>query len=262
MELLQEVEEYFTLGVKVSPGDTVLDIGANVGAFSLRVAEQCQGDVTLLCFEPSPDTYAALRKNFEENPLLKRTRHTVCAVGITSREHAGQELSFYNFRRFPTNSTFDLAGKRREFEVFFEDRGKRWGDKVSGVVPGLGRPLQWMIESLPKGKLGWWGSKLAMGFEEVKARLETLDEVLLREKVKRVDLLKIDVEGPELEVLRGLGPSTWPLINQVVIETNNRDGRKDLIVALLAANGLTKVRTAAQTTIDNGLESVLLLAER
>ena len=27
-----------------------------LGAFSFRVAEKCQGDVTLICFEPSPAT--------------------------------------------------------------------------------------------------------------------------------------------------------------------------------------------------------------
>ena len=65
-----------------------------------------------------------------------------------------------------------------------------------------------------------------MGLEEVKAQIETLDEALRREKIERVDLLKIDVEGPELEVLRGLGPETWPRVMQVVLETHDRDGRQ------------------------------------
>ena len=126
-ELLREVEEYFAVGAKVTPGAIVLDVGSNIGAFSLRVSERCAGDVRLLCFEPSPATVGALRSNFATHPTLRHTRHSIHHVGLTSKENAQRELAFYDFRRFPTNSTFDLGGKRREFEIFFEDRGRRIG---------------------------------------------------------------------------------------------------------------------------------------
>jgi FkbM family methyltransferase len=257
-ELLAEVDEYFAAGARVSRGDVVVDVGANVGAFSLRAAEKCDGDLTLLCFEPSPETFRALEANMEQNSVLKKTRHTVHQRGLSSKEHAGSELSFFNFKNFPTNSTFDLAAKRREFEIFFEDRAAR----IEKAVPLLGAPLGWFVARLPKGSIGWWVSQKIMGLEEVKAKVETLDEALLREKIERVDLLKIDVEGPELEVLRGLGPDTWPRIRQVVMETHDRDGRQAKIEALLRENGLTELKAIAQKTIDNGLESVLIVATR
>jgi FkbM family methyltransferase len=257
-ELLREVDEYFALGATVDPGDTVLDVGANVGAFSLRVAERCHSDVSLHCFEPSPHTFRSLHDNFETNPLLRKTRHAIHAIGLTSSEHAGQELSFYNLRRFPTNSTFDLAGKRREFEIFFEDRGRRLREKLGP----MGAPLACLVSSLPKGRVGWWASRQIMGLEETSSRLETLDEMIARQKIARVDLLKIDVEGPELDVLRGLGAKSWPMVKEVVMETHNRDGRQTVIEALLRANGLTDIRTALQSTIDNGLESIVVLARR
>jgi FkbM family methyltransferase len=257
-ELLAEVDEYFAAGAEVSPGDVVVDVGANVGAFSLRAAERCNGDVTLLCFEPAPETFRALAANMEQNELLKRTRHTVHQRGLASKDQAGSDLSFFNFKNFPTNSTFDLAAKRREFEIFFEDRATR----LEAKVPVLGKPLGWAVARLPKGKVGWWVSRRIMGLEEVKAQIETLDEALRREKIERVDLLKIDVEGPELEVLRGLGPETWPRIRQVVLETHDRDGRQAKIEALLRENGLTDVRAVAQKTQDNGLESVVIVARR
>ena len=46
-QLSEEVAEYFTLGVRVAPGDTVLDVGANVGAFALHVAKQKVEQVVL-----------------------------------------------------------------------------------------------------------------------------------------------------------------------------------------------------------------------
>src|SRR5688572_8817359 len=62
-ELMREVEEYFLLGAAVSPGDTIIDVGANVGAFALRAAQICKSDLTILCFEPSPGTFEALRSS-------------------------------------------------------------------------------------------------------------------------------------------------------------------------------------------------------
>jgi FkbM family methyltransferase len=264
--LLREVDEYFAAGASVSPGDTVVDVGANVGAFSLRVAERCQSDVTLLCFEPSPATCRALTANFGKNALLGKTRHFIHQVGLGSRKEAGQERAFYNFRHFPSNSTFDLANKRRECEMFFEDRARRLGDWFARVIPtprsGAGARLERMTSPFWKGSAWWWITRKYLGVESGKARIETLDEVLRRERIARVDLLKIDVEGPELEVLQGLGPRTWPLVRQVVMETHNRDGRQSVIEDLCRANGLTDIRARVQTSVDNGLKTILLLASR
>ncbi|MHB8419034.1 MAG: FkbM family methyltransferase [Myxococcales bacterium] len=266
-QLRREVEEYFAVGAAVAPGDTVVDVGANVGAFALAVAERCEGDVRLLCFEPSPKTYRALEQNFAAHPALKKTRNALYPVGLAGPEMAGQHASFYDCRRFPTNSTLDIREKRREFEVFFEDRGARLRRTVAGVLPGplgqgLGSGIERALSSLPKGPVAWWISRRIMGLEEVKVRLETLEAVLQGAGVETVDLLKIDVEGHELEVLRGLGPDGWRKVRQVVVETHDRDGRQKAIEALLERNGLTQFRRAAQKTNDNGLQSVLVLARR
>jgi FkbM family methyltransferase len=254
-----EVEEYFALGATVRPGDTVLDVGANIGAFSLRVAELCGGDVRLLCFEPSPPTFAALKANFGAHPLLRRTRHKLFSSGLGAPESSGRDLVFYHFRRFPTNSTFDIATKRREFEVFFEDRGRRMKEKLGSL---LGGPVEAVVSSLPRGRVGWWAASWVMGLEEMKARIETLDEALARENVARVDLLKLDAEGLEIDILRSLGPASWPKVKQVVLDLDAAGGRGRRVIEMLRENGLTDVREARQTTVDNGLESVIILARR
>lgn len=266
-ELRDEVAEYFTLGVRIEPGDTVLDVGANIGAFALRVAEVCDGDLRILAFEPSPETFMALSTNFEQNAMLRKTAHKLFHLGLSSHDHAGETLSFYDFARFPTNSTFDLSAKRREFEIYFEEWGRRIASRISATVPGrAGRGVGELAESavswLPKGRLGWWFARKTMGLREYSVRVDSLARVLANEGIDRIDLLKIDVEGHELEILRGIDDSTWNKLQQVVLETHDRDGRLTEITALFQLHGLGEIRQVDQQTIDNGLESILLYARR
>ncbi len=60
--------EYFTPLNAIGEGATVLDIGANIGAFSIAAANQAK-NVRVISFEPHPETFARLRKNVELNKL-------------------------------------------------------------------------------------------------------------------------------------------------------------------------------------------------
>ena len=46
----------------VRPGDVVLDVGANIGAFARFVADAVP-DARVVCFEPMPDNFASLARN-------------------------------------------------------------------------------------------------------------------------------------------------------------------------------------------------------
>jgi FkbM family methyltransferase len=50
----------------VQPGDTVWDIGANIGVYAAQFAER--GAANVVCFEPAPAAIAELRRRFPENP--------------------------------------------------------------------------------------------------------------------------------------------------------------------------------------------------
>jgi len=267
-DLYEEVAEYFALGVRIEPGDTVLDVGANIGAFALRVAEVCDGNLRILAFEPSPDTFMALARNFEKNAVLRKTTHQLFHLGLSSPERAGEAVSFYDFARFPTNSTFHLSAKRREFEIYFEEWGRRIATRISASVPGrlglgVGGLAERTVSWLPKGRPGWWFTQKTMGLHECSVRVDTLARVLTEEaRIERIALLKIDVEGVELEILHGLDDATWNKVQQVVLETHDRDGRLKEIEALLCGHGLSEMRKGLQKTVDNGLESILLYARR
>lgn len=44
--------------------------------------------------------------------------------------------------------------------------------------------------------------------------MTTVSALMAEHDLERIDLLKIDVEGAELDVLRGIRPEDWPRISQ------------------------------------------------
>lgn len=54
--------EYDRLGEWLGPGDCALDIGANFGVFTLRMAELVGEQGRVFAFEPVPQTFAALSR--------------------------------------------------------------------------------------------------------------------------------------------------------------------------------------------------------
>ena len=49
-----------------------------------------------------------------------------------------------------------------------------------------------------------------------------------------VTVLKIDVEGAEMDVMLGLGDSDWVKVDQVVAEVHDHDGRLAAVQKLLS----------------------------
>jgi FkbM family methyltransferase len=177
----------------------VIDVGANIGLFSLFVKRRCP-DASILAFEPVPETAAVLRRNIEF--------HRLAAVGV--REVAlgsGPEgdVPFTYYPALPGNSTRYPAQKAQALAVL----GQRYGDRVA--------------ERLYQGR-------------SMTVRVDRLSSYL--PAVRPVDLLKVDVEGAELDVLRGIDDAHWPLIRQVSLEVHDQAGRLAEICGLLQARGL------------------------
>src|SRR4051812_5528651 len=59
-----------TLQYLVRPGDVVLDIGANVGSHTLRLAQFVGTAGRVYAFEPTDYAFQKLQKNLTLNPLL------------------------------------------------------------------------------------------------------------------------------------------------------------------------------------------------
>ena len=70
------------------------------------------------------------------------------------------------------------------------------------------------------------------GASTVQCRVRTLSSVIDEMGLKIVHLLKVDVEGSELEVLQGIEDRHWGIVEQVVAEVHDgcTEATKDLLI--------------------------------
>lgn len=257
-----EVQEYFDIGASLSPGATVVDVGANIGAFAIAAAKRCRGELRVFCFEPVPPLFRALQRNLRENSWLARGEHRAFDVALTAPEDSGSPCEFYYFRRFPRDSTMDLERKRLEFERFFAAQAARAARKVRWLGPGA-TGVERAIRAVPTGRLGRWMSDRVTGLERIQVARGTLASALGHDGVMRIDLLKLDVEGSEIKVLAGVDSAMWNRIRQIVVESDGSNETTRLLVSLLDARGFKPARVAASPLMEQrGLKNVLVYASR
>ena len=261
--LEREVAEYFERGAVVRPDDVVFDVGANIGAFAVEAARRADGPIRLHAFEPAPPLFPALCANAAHHPSLGRSecRLAPVAVGDGSR---GPEAELSYFRRIPTDSTCDMEGKRRDFERFFAAKARRVEAAARPYVgTHLARLVRRLVAALPAGTLGRRVSDRVLGRRVYRCPTTTLSDVIRTRGLPRIDLLKIDVEGAELEVLRGVAPEHWPRVQQVVLEGHDEDGRLEEVAAILRDAGFRHYAFGAtEGGAKTGIATFLAVARR
>ncbi len=60
-----EVQGYLSNGLQLKPGDTVFDVGAHIGLFTLAAYERCERNLRVYAFEPVQAIFEMLRVNVE-----------------------------------------------------------------------------------------------------------------------------------------------------------------------------------------------------
>jgi FkbM family methyltransferase len=139
--------ELFTRLAK--PGDTVVDIGAHLGYFSLLAARRVRPGGRVFAFEPNPETLGRLRANLERNGAAD----VVTVVPAAVADVPGRR-SFYLREGADVSSLYSDEAYTSQVEVetvagdaFFEDAGAFDLLKVDvegaepSVLAGLARSL-------------------------------------------------------------------------------------------------------------------------
>jgi FkbM family methyltransferase len=77
-----EREDYTKKEFALSDSDTVIDVGANIGAFAVHAARQLHGG-RVIAFEPAADNFALLEQNARLNGLANLTPVRAAVAGTT-----------------------------------------------------------------------------------------------------------------------------------------------------------------------------------
>ena len=160
--------ERLALAAELAGGGVFLDIGANIGSYSLWAASLGAG-VRVEAFEPDAELCERLRFNLETNQLGKQVRVNNMALGSQA-------------------------------ETMFLSRGER------------NRGQNQVVETATAGA--------------AEVRVETLPGFLRGAGIEQITVLKIDVEGHEVPVLKPMleevPRSVWPSLIICEIEKSTR----------------------------------------
>ncbi|AOT10863.1 MupA/Atu3671 family FMN-dependent luciferase-like monooxygenase [Pseudoalteromonas luteoviolacea] len=189
-----EDEIYFRHDIEIEAGDIVLDVGANVGSFSMA-AQQRQPQAQFFAFEPIPQTFSALKKNFEHRNIHGR----IFNCGISDKPEMATFTYYQNMSGLSGRFANIESEKAAARSVIDDGSTLLQGDSKNDVE----KYLQEVYQS-----------------QDVECRLDTISNVIDSQNLKQVDLLKIDIEKSECLALKGINDAHWPRIKQVAMEVD------------------------------------------
>jgi FkbM family methyltransferase len=174
-------------------GETVMDIGANIGYFTLLMAHRVGAAGRVIAFEPVPSVYAVLCENLRLNACSQAQAECKAVADV-------------------------------------EGTGAMQSD--------LNNPLSFVGQLSDVGELA--------------VPLVSIDRYVETAGLQKLDLVKIDVEGAEDRVIRGMTKTLKTLHPTVLVEIHANDGRTSEGLKRLQEAGyrLTRVEPAELAPCD------------
>eukprot|EP00850_Spirogloea_muscicola_P011019 SM000067S20296 [mRNA] locus=s67:104599:107999:+ [translate_table: standard] len=222
-----EQAQYQRLGAELVPGAVIVDVGANIGFFTM-LAAKASGIV--IAIEPIAANFGALQWNLAS---LRRQQPA-----------RGAEFTFYERASGWSTMRPDPGEVDAAMVIFL--RNTLGGSELlpDGPLASAGR---WLLDCWPT----WLYDAAVRNFVQhmlgkqtkVSCPLVSLSDIIIQEDLKRIDLLKVDVERAELDVLRG-----------VILEIHDQSGQLQAAVDLLRDAGFDPIQvTQAEELRDSTL---------
>jgi FkbM family methyltransferase len=217
------------------PGNIVMDIGANIGEWTLYMAKMVGDTGRVFSIDPIPSMIKALKKTIAINQL-SQVSITECAIS-------------------------NKIG-HTEFVIPF--------NKDNQAESGLSYVVTNEESSNPERLMA---AKQLGGIEikkikTIKVPTVTLDELVSEKSIKRLDFIKIDVERHEREVLEGGQQTLKNLKPSLVLEVGNEKRKEDRekiadqlrtldyeIIGIILSGGITELTWSKYLEMDSSFIS-------
>jgi FkbM family methyltransferase len=237
-----EIQGYLANGLRLKPGDTVFDVGAHVGLFTLAAYEHCQRNLKVYAFEPAQATFELLCLNLDRYDQKQQLK--AFPFGLSS---SCEEVSFAYYPRATSLST---AYPNEEADLKIVKEATLNNIIYLDEAPLALRCLRW-LPSFLLSLILHYPLKRTLYLKTVTCQMQTLSQFLRDHRIGRIDLLKVDAEKAELEIFRGIKAQDWPKIQQVVVDVHDLDQRLEAMTALLQQYGLRKIVVGQPPTLKN-----------
>ncbi len=212
---------YVRHGLRIEAGACVVDTGAHAGLFSLFALREAPG-VFVHAIEPSRELCRCLEANLR--PFDGRVTIHPVAAGASSGED-----TFTYYPKYTILSGLH-ADRKRDAEILLTGI-KNQDRTTAGLGSGLdARALQFLV------------SRLLTETRQERCTVSTLSDIFDRERLERIDFLKIDAERSEWEILQGIAGHHWEAVRQIAMEIHDEEGSTlENIRELLAQKGFRVV---------------------
>ena len=226
---------YLRHGISLDENACVIDVGANIGMFTLFALQEAPG-ATIYSFEPSPAVFDALNANAALYGENVRTFN----CGLSDRDG---EASFTFYKHSSVFSSYhaDAAADRTAIRTVVENvlEQQQLADSET---------LEVLTQDFMEDR---------MESETFACPIRSLSSIIDEEGIERIDLLKVDVEKSELEVLRGIEERHWPIIRQVVLEVHDTEGAViDEVTSILRSQGFELAIEEEELLQESGLYNI------
>jgi len=249
--LYEQIEEYCKNGIQLHEGDTVFDVGANIGLFALWAYQHCNKDVTVYAFEPIPAVFEVLFANAQRFDVEKIK---ALPYGL-SYETKMAAFTYYPNATSMSTPCLDSAHRAqdnvknallRRFKEGTHPFG-RFNRFSFSWLRWLFRGFCWLSPSLRPHVLDY-ALRRQFKMQQISCKMKTASDVIREHNIQCINLFKVDVEESELDVLLGVEEQDWQKINQVVVEIHDLNHRVETITNLLKKHGLTEITIEQEPT--------------
>jgi FkbM family methyltransferase len=203
-------EKHLTMQISqyIKPGDVGLDLGTNIGCVTIPLSRMVENNGRIHSFEPFLKTRKALEYNIKVNNLKNVTLHKEAVGHIIMKTLLAKEITIHT----PTDAKYVKNDSKR--------------GKIKYVTINEKKCIEEKKQLDTKGLNNYGAVQLGKGGPMVD--MITIDSL----ELKRVDLIKVDIEGSEPLMFYGAS-NTIRIYRPIIIFEHNHVKLNDDMIEIM-----------------------------